>query len=213
MPAPMKLTMAAEFASTAAEEISLFQRLSAGKGTNPFRLALWPRLIPLQLGGGVPPLVEVTCRFWEEDVALPGLGFITATANVPADDSLPVAVSCMDDTKVVASGAPARSTSAPLTNPLPFSVIAKAPAGTDAGAILMSTGNGFCSVTALLAVAEESAELTARTVTMLELGTIEGAVYTPDELIVPEAALPPATPFTCQLTEVFVDPATVALKD
>ena len=135
-------------------------------------------------------------------------------AKVPADDSFPVAVSCVDDTKEVASGAPARSTSTPLTNPLPFNVIAKAPAGTDAGAILMSTGNGFCIVTALLAVAVESAELTARTVTtMLELGTAEGAVYRPDELIVPAAALPPVTPFTCQVTEVFVDPATVALKD
>jgi hypothetical protein len=134
-------------------------------------------------------------------------------ANVPAEDSFPVAVSCVDDTKEVASGAPARRTSAPLTNPLPFSVIAKAPAGTDAGAILRSTGNGFCSVTGLLAVAVESAELTARTVTTLEVGTVEGAVYTPDELIVPEAALPPATPFTCQVTDVFVDPETVALKD
>ena len=35
----------------------------------------------------------------------------------------------------------------------------------------------------------------------------------PDELIVPVAALPPATPFTCQVTAVFDDPATVALKD
>jgi hypothetical protein len=35
----------------------------------------------------------------------------------------------------------------------------------------------------------------------------------PDELIVPVAALPPATPFTCQTTAVFVDPVTVARKD
>jgi hypothetical protein len=77
----------------------------------------------------------------------------------------------------------------------------------------MSTGNGFCNVTALLAVTEESAELMARTVTMLELGTTFGAVYKPDELIRPAAALPPATPFTCQVAEVLADPATVALKD
>src|ERR1700674_2613436 len=131
MPEPMKLMIAAEFASTGAEEMSLFQRLSAGNGTNPFRLALCPRLIPLQLGGGFPPLVEVTCKFCDADVALPGLGFITATENVPADDSLPVAVSFAEETKVVASGAPARRTCAPLTNPLPFTVIAKAPAGTE----------------------------------------------------------------------------------
>jgi hypothetical protein len=210
---PMKLMMAAEFASTGADEMSLFQRLSAGNGTNPFRPALWPRLIPLQLGGGFPPLVEVTCRFWEADVALPGLGFMTATANVPADAALPVALSCVDETKAVARGEPARSTCAPLTNPLPVTVIAKAPAGTDAGAMLVSIGTGFCNVTALLPVAEASAELTARTVTVFELGTVVGAVYAPDELIVPVAALPPATPFTCQVTEVFDDPVTVTVKD
>src|SRR5580700_10980715 len=131
MPEPMKLMIAAEFASTGAEEMSLFQRLSAGTGTNPFRLALCPRLIPLQLGGGFPPLVEVTCKFWEVEAALPGLGFITAMEKVPADASLPIAVSCVEDTKVVASGAPARRTWAPLAYPLPFTVIANAPAGTD----------------------------------------------------------------------------------
>lgn len=187
--------------------------MSGGNGTKPFKLALCPRLIPLQLGGGFPPLVEVTCKIWDADVALPGLGFITATENVPAEDSLPVAVSCVDDTKVVASGEPSRSTCPPLTNPLPFTVIANAPAGTDAGAMLVSTGTGFCNVTALLPDAVASAELTAPTVTMLELGTVVGAMYKPDEFIVPVAALPPSTPFTCQVTEVFVDPVTVALKD
>ena len=119
----------------------------------------------------------------------------------------------MDDTKVVASGAPARRTCAPLTYPLPFTVIANAPAGTDGGAMPVSTGAGFCSVTSLVSVAVASAELTARTVTVLEPGTVFGALYRPEELIVPAAALPPATPFTCQVTEVFVEPVTVALND
>jgi hypothetical protein len=35
----------------------------------------------------------------------------------------------------------------------------------------------------------------------------------PEELIVPAAALPPVTPFTCQVTEVFDDPVTFALND
>jgi hypothetical protein len=187
--------------------------LSAGNGTNPFKLALCPRAIPLQLGGGFPPLVEVTCKFSDAEVALPGLGFITAMENVPVDASLPVAASCVGDKKVVASGAPARSTCAPLTNPLPFTVIANAPAGTDVGAMPASTGTGFCNVTALLPVAVASAELTARTLTEPELGNVAGARYMPDELIVPAAAEPPATPFTCQVTEVFDDPATVALND
>jgi hypothetical protein len=68
-------------------------------------------------------------------------------------------------------------------------------------------------VTALLPVALALAELTARTVTVLEVGTVLGAVYSPDELIVPEVWLPPGTPFTCQVTEVFDDPLTVALND
>ena len=182
--------------------------MSAGNGTKPFKPALCPRLIPLQLGGGFPPLVEATCKFWEADVALPGLGFITETANVPAEDSVPVAVSCVDETKVVASGAPARRTCAPLTNPAPFTVIAKAPAGTEVGAMLASTGAGFSKVTALLPVVLASAELTARTVIVFGLGSVFGAVYMPDKLIVPAVALPPVTPFTCQVTAVFVVPVT-----
>jgi hypothetical protein len=92
-------------------------------------------------------------------------------------------------------------------------VIANAPAGTDVGAMAASTGNGFCKVTALLPVALTSAELTARTVTVLEVGTELGAVYIPKELIVPAAALPPVMPFTCQVTKVFEEPVTVALND
>lgn len=72
---------------------------------------------------------------------------------------------------------------------------------------------GFCKVIALLPVAPESAELTARTVTVSVPGTAAGAVYVPDELIVPVAELPPATPFTCQVTAEFDEPATLTLKD
>src|SRR6266436_4806166 len=42
VPAPMKLMTAAELGSTGVEEISAFQRLSAGNGTKPPRLAPWP---------------------------------------------------------------------------------------------------------------------------------------------------------------------------
>lgn len=118
----------------------------------------------------------------------------------------------MADTKVVASGAPARTTCAPLTNPLPLTVSATTPAGTDVGAMLVRTGIGFQSVTAPLAFAEELAALIARTVTVLFAGTTEGAVYMPDALIVPVAELPPVTPFTCHVTAMFEVPDTVALK-
>jgi hypothetical protein len=42
MVAPMKVMIADEFASTGAEEISVFHALSDGNGTNPPRLAPWP---------------------------------------------------------------------------------------------------------------------------------------------------------------------------
>jgi hypothetical protein len=88
---------------------------------------------------------------------------------------LPVALSCVDDTYAVVTGEPARSTCAPLTNPLPLRVIVKPPAETDAGAMLARIGMGFCKVTELLAVTEASAALTAATVTEFEPGTEFGA--------------------------------------
>jgi hypothetical protein len=45
---PMKVIIALEFESTGEAEISLFQRLSAGNGTKPLRLAPWPVLIAPQ---------------------------------------------------------------------------------------------------------------------------------------------------------------------
>jgi len=41
----------------------------------------------------------------------------------------------------------------------------------------------------------------APSVTVFELGTLPGAVYRPAEVTVPTDALPPATPFTVQLTD------------
>jgi hypothetical protein len=124
----------------------------------------------------LPPLCEVTCKFTEPDVALPGFGFVTLTAKFPVDDSLPVAVSCVDETKVVASGEPASCACAPLAKPLPLSVNEKLPVETEVGATLASTGIGFHSVTTLLPKELESAALTACTVTVFEFGTLAGAV-------------------------------------
>jgi hypothetical protein len=60
----MKLMTAAELGSTGVEEMSAFQRLSAGNGTKPPRLAPWPSDRELQLevcggggGGGRLPMV------------------------------------------------------------------------------------------------------------------------------------------------------------
>jgi hypothetical protein len=131
----------------------------------------------LQVGGGLPVLLpEVTCKFCALEVALPGLGLVTVTANVPADAALPLAVSCVEDMKMVVSGVPARTTCAPLTKPLPFTVIVNAPEETEAGVMLLSTGAGFSSVTVLLPEAEALAALTACTVTAPEFGMLAGAV-------------------------------------
>src|ERR1700730_739119 len=81
----------------------------------------------------------------------------------------------------------------------------------------------FCgaSVTIAVAVAEAFACATAVTVTVVTftppdpsdfVGTPPGAIYNPALEINPLAWLPPGTPFTCQLTAVFDDPVTVAVK-
>src|ERR1700721_2108320 len=96
---PIKVMIAAEFGSTAAPEIFVFQRLSAGKGRKPFKLPPWPVLIPLQAlgggggggGGGFPPDEAVTVTLTAPDTLLPGLGLVTLTAYIPAVASDPVA--------------------------------------------------------------------------------------------------------------------------
>lgn len=52
----------------------------------------------------------------------------------------------------------------------------------------------------------------AVTVTVPPVGTVAGAVYKPDVLTVPTVELPPVTPFTCQVTAVFVALLTVAVN-
>jgi hypothetical protein len=97
-------------------------------------------------------------------------------------------------------------------NALPFTVIVNAPLGIEAGEILVNIGTGFINVTLPLAEAVASAALSARMVTKFEVGTTAGAVNTPEALITPDVALPPVTPLTCQVTVVFDDPVTDAVK-
>jgi hypothetical protein len=106
---------------------------------------------------------------------LPGSGFVTTTLKLPAA-AVPVAVRRVLDTKAVAKGEPASSTTAPLAKPLPFTVIEKLPVATNVGAMLANSGVGFHNVTMLCPTALESAALTALTVTVFVLGTTAGAV-------------------------------------
>lgn len=121
---PMKLMMAFEFGSTAALEMSVFHALPAGKGRKPFRLAPWPVLIPLHALEFPEPF---TTKFTVPELALPGSGFITLTAKVPAVGALPVAVSCVVETNDVVSALPASITCEPETKLLPLTVSENAP--------------------------------------------------------------------------------------
>jgi hypothetical protein len=60
--------------------------------------------------------------------------------------------------------------------------------------------------------AVESAWEIALTTTVAGDGTAVGAEYKPEVETVPNVALPPVTPFTCQVTALLLVPVTVALK-
>ncbi|HEY1468439.1 MAG TPA: hypothetical protein VGF61_05305 [Candidatus Acidoferrum sp.] len=69
------------------------------------------------------------------------------------------------------------------------------------------------SVTELVENLEVSAELVALMVTVLGDGREVGAVYLPEESMVPSAEEPPGVELTDQLTAVLLVPETVAEKD
>jgi len=119
---------------------------------------------------------DVTCRLMALEELLPGSGLTTVIANVPTVAAVPVACSRVEVEKVVSSGAPASITCAAFTKLPPVTAIEKAPCCTDIGEIVVSTGVGFQSVTALCPAAPESALLTACTVTVFGFGNVAGAV-------------------------------------
>src|SRR5438046_10540550 len=67
-------------------------------------------------------------------------------------------------------------------------------------------------VTLALSLFVGSAMLVALTDTCAGLGTWAGAVYRPDEEIVPTVAVPPATPFTSQVTFLLLVLVTVSVN-
>jgi hypothetical protein len=144
-----------------------------------------------------------------EDSELPGSGFCTVTVKVPAEEAVPLAVSCEEETKVVIIGKLERRTFAPKTKLLPVMERVKLPRFVEAGEMPVSSGVGFMSVTALVENFEVSAEGVALTVTVLGEGSEDGAVYLPEESMVPRVEEPPAILFTNQVTEVFGVPETV----
>src|SRR5690349_11311744 len=103
----MKLMMPLEFRSTGAVEISLFHKLSSGKGRKPFKLAPAPGVIPLQVAVWVDP---PTCSVTPAELLAPGSGFCTATGIAPAELAFPAAVSCVLELNVVCSAVTPRNT-------------------------------------------------------------------------------------------------------
>ncbi len=65
------------------------------------RLAPWPTDIWEQLEVGC--VAGLMTRFCEEELLPPGPGFCTRICTVPAVAAVPAAVSCVEETKVVAS--------------------------------------------------------------------------------------------------------------
>src|SRR5712692_1665260 len=66
--------------------------------------------------------------------------------------------------------------------------------------------------TAAVPFEDALATLVACTVTVAGFGIEDGAVYRPAAVMVPTAALPPATPFTLQVTAVLAALVTVAVN-
>ncbi len=96
--------------------------------------------------------------------------------KTPTVGAEPVAVSCVDDTKVVASGVVPNRTWAPEMNLVPDTVSEKLPVPTLAGFVPTSVGVGFMSVTAVEALADVDAALVALTVTVFGFGSDAGAL-------------------------------------
>ena len=142
----------------------------------------------------------------------PGSGFSTAMGKVPGAAAVPVAVSCVEETKVVGSGELLKRTCAPLRKLAPVTVRENAPRLVEAGEMPERLGVGFQSVTAEEEDLVESAEEVAVMVTVLGEGREAGAVNLPEESMVPRVALPLATELTDQVTEVLLAPVTVAEK-
>jgi len=157
------------------------------------------------VGGVTCTLMPVLATTWAvrlpEEIA-PGSGFFTVIEMLPTCPlvAVPVAVSCVDETRVVVNVALPKLIAAPVAKCAPLTVKLNDPTGMDNGATVVICGTGLFNVMALLAVLVESAAATAPIVIALADGGNSGAVYMPAAVIIPTEALPPATPFTDQLT-------------
>lgn len=157
------------------------------------------------------PLTTLAVIVPEEIV--PGSGFLTLMEMLPTWllDAVPVAVSCVEETRVVVNAVEPKSTTALEAKCEPLIVNLKEPTGIEVGLIEEICGAGFSRVIELLAVFVESAVSVAVMVIEFVEGGNSGAVKSPPLVIVPVVLLPPATPLTLHATAVaVVSPVTCA---
>ena len=123
--------------------------------------------------------------------------FATIVPTVPFPPAIPLTLHATPS-----AGLPEAVTLAVKTCDVPAEIV------TDGGETL--TMMSSCSATAADALAAGSATLVAEMLSVVDVGRTAGAVYRPAAEIVPNVELPPADPFTAQLTPVFVVPLTLA---
>src|SRR6202522_4168814 len=156
--------------------------------------------------GGVP----ATCSTTSAETAPPGFGLRTCRSKGPATVGSTVAVSWPEELNCVGIGTPLASAVAPLIKFAPLRTTVLEPMFRELGAAPSSVGTGFSTCTFTIMVELGLSTLVACTTTrLLGVGTTAGAVYTPWGLMVPICALPPATPFTVQVSVVSCEPVTV----
>jgi hypothetical protein len=157
----------------------------------------------------MPTGADTTSTYKVFDVSPSGVLTTTGSANRGAA-ALPVAVTRMDETNVVASATPSNDTTDPVVKPTPLTVSVKSPVGTGDGLTDETAGSGRI-VTDELPVDVGDVVLAARTVTVAGLGATFGATYRPLASIVPTIVVPPVVSLTLQVT-VFGAPDTFAVK-
>src|SRR5262245_15686956 len=109
------------------------------------------------------------------DASPSGVLTMTGTDDLGAG-ALPLLVSVVVDTNVVASIAPSNEMSDPAVKPTPLTVTVKVPAGIGDGVTDVMPGSGITATDAL-PLDEGDAVLVARIVTRFGFGTSVGAMY------------------------------------
>ena len=153
--------------------------------------------------------LAITETLYAAEICPSGFKTVTGTDD-PVADVEPDAVNRDAETKLVASETPARRTTAPFRNPLPFTVKVKVPAVSGLGVTEEIDGAGYLIVTVAVPLTVGMDTDVARMVTAAGEGTEVGAVYKPNALTVPVYTVPGVTSLTAQMTDWSVDPSTTA---